>query len=415
MRDSNVNTTIFRICEGRERMRLQTTRQFLFASAAAFAFASPAFALDGADVLKKINAAYSVQGAAVEAKSIAVNGSTVTLSGVTFGTAADPAQKIPVGNVTLDGVEEDKGGYTIEKMSFDNVKFAQEGIAVDATDIYMTGVSVPADTNTGKLDSMLFYEEAHSGPVIVKIGEKESFSVAETNTTMTKSDDDSTVSFDLNASGFKADLSGVTDPKTKDAIDKLKVQTLNGDLTINGSWEVAPGTLTVEEYALDLKDVGRLNMAFSFSGYTLNFIKSMQEAVKAQAANPNKEQADQAAGLAMLGLMQQLSFNSAEISFDDASITKRAIDYAAGEQGMTGEQLAQTIKGMVPIMMAQLNVPELQNAVSAAVNTYIDDPKNFTISAAPAKPVPFPMIMGAAMGAPNTIPQVLGVTVTANE
>jgi hypothetical protein len=29
--------------------------------------------------------------------------------------------------------------------------------------------------------------------------------------------------------------------------------------------------------------------------------------------------------------------------------------------------------------------------------------------------VPFPMIMGAAMGAPNTLPQVLGVKVSAND
>jgi hypothetical protein len=29
--------------------------------------------------------------------------------------------------------------------------------------------------------------------------------------------------------------------------------------------------------------------------------------------------------------------------------------------------------------------------------------------------VPFPMIMGAAMGAPKTIPSVLGVKVTAND
>ncbi len=70
---------------------------------------------------------------------------------------------------------------------------------------------------------------------------------------------------------------------------------------------MASGTVDVEEYAIDLDDVGRLNMSFGFSGYTLAFIKSMQETVKAQAANPNKEQADQAASLAMLGLMQQLS------------------------------------------------------------------------------------------------------------
>jgi hypothetical protein len=396
-------------------MRPQSTRHFLLASAAAIAFASPAFALDGADVLKKINAAYHVQGATIAAKSIAVNGTTVTLTDVTFSAGADVAQKFPVGTVTLEGVEEDKGGYNVEKMSFENVNYAQENVAISVNDIYMSGVVIPADATTGKLNSMLFYDEAHSGPVSVKVDGKQAFALEETTTTLTKSDDESTVSFDLNATGFKADLSDVTDPQTKAAIDKLKIKSLSGQMTMSGSWEIAPGTINIDEYAVDLTDIGRLNLAVSFSGYTLDFIKSMQDAVKAQAANPNKEQADQAAGLAMLGLIQQLSFISAEISFDDASITKRAIDYVAGEQGMTSDQLSQTIKGMAPLMLAQLNVPELQNAVSLAINTYIDDPKNFTISAEPEKPVPFPMIMGAAMGAPNTLPKVLGVTVTANE
>jgi hypothetical protein len=53
--------------------------------------------------------------------------------------------------------------------------------------------------------------------------------------------------------------------------------------------------------------------------------------------------------------------------------------------------------------------------VSAAVNTYLDKPGSLTISAEPANAVPFPMIMGAAMGAPNTLPNVLGVKVTAND
>ena len=67
------------------------------------------------------------------------------------------------------------------------------------------------------------------------------------------------------------------------------------------------------------------------------------------------------------------------------------------------------------MMLAQLNVPELQNAVATAVSAYLDDPKSFTVSAKPSAPVAFPMIMGAAMGAPNTIPQMLGVKVTAND
>lgn len=396
-------------------MRLETTRNFLFASAAVLAFASPAFALDGADVLKKMNAAYHVQGAEITAKSVATNGDNVTLSGVVIGSGIDPAQQFPIGNVTLEGVEEDNGGYTIEKMSFENVNYAKEKVAITIDDLYMTGVVVPADATANTVDAMLFYDEAHTGPASVKIDGKEAFSIAESNATMTKSEDGGTLSFDLTAEGFKGDLSGVTDPKSKEAIDALQLKSLSGDLTVNGSWEVAPGTINVDEYSIDVENVGRLDMSFSISGYTMAFIKSMQDAVKAQEANPNKEQADQAFGLAMLGLMQQLTFNNAKISFDDAGITKRGIDYAAKEQGTTSEQLSQMIKGMAPMMIAQLNIPELQNAVSAAVNTYVDDPKNFTISAAPAKPVPFPMIMGAAMGAPNTIPSVLGVTVTANQ
>ena len=70
---------------------------------------------------------------------------------------------------------------------------------------------------------------------------------------------------------------------------------------------------------------------------------------------------------------------------------------------------------MVPIMMAQLNVPDLQNQVSAAVTKFLDDPKSIEIKAAPASPVAAPMIMGAAMGAPQTLPQVLGVSVNANQ
>ena len=131
---------ISNIHEGRDRMRLQSTRHILLAGVAAVAFASPAFALDGADVLKKINDAYRVQGAEIAAKSIAVDGSTVTLTGVTFSATTPKDQVIPLGNVTLDGVEEDNGGYTIEKMSFDDVKYAKENVAVDVSDIYVSGI-----------------------------------------------------------------------------------------------------------------------------------------------------------------------------------------------------------------------------------------------------------------------------------
>jgi hypothetical protein len=141
----------------------------------------------------------------------------------------------------------------------------------------------------------------------------------------------------------------------------------------------------------------------------------MNEAIKLSNENADKAAGQQAMGMSMMGLMQQLTFEGALIRFDDASITQRLLAYFGQQQGMSAEDMAKSLSGMIPIMMAQLNVPDLQNQVTEAANTFLADPKSVEISALPEKPVPFPQIMGAAMGAPTSIPALLGVTVTANQ
>ena len=60
------------------------------------------------------------------------------------------------------------------------------------------------------------------------------------------------------------------------------------------------------------------------------------------------------------------------------------------------------------------NWDEIVAMVADAAGKYLDNPESLTVTVAPAAPLPFPQIMGAAMGAPNTIPDVLGVKVEAN-
>ncbi|MGD9477026.1 hypothetical protein [Shinella sp. G-2] len=387
----------------------------LLAGAALAALASPAFALDGADLLAKLNATYATSGVSIASSNVAVDGSTVTLESAELK-ATGSETPIKLGNVTMEGVEEDgDGGYTIETVSFEDVNITEAEATVTAKDLALTGVSVPGKVVPGTLESLLMYESATAGPISVTTKGKEVFSMSGMEANITRMDADAGLEFDATLSDLKADLTTVEDPKAKETLDKLGIHSLDGEVSMSGSWELASGKMTVDEYAFDFKDIGRLNLTLAFSGYTLDFLKSMQEALKAAEANPNKEEANAAMGMSMMGLVQQLTFNNASISFEDASITKKLLDYAGGEQGVTGDQMAQSLKGLVPIMIAQLNMPDLQNQISAAVNTYLDDPKSIKISAEPKEPVPFPMIMGAAMGAPQTIPQVLGVTVTANQ
>jgi len=388
--------------------------RLMMASTAFLALAGPSFALDGADMMKKLNAATSAGGTVITFEKADVDGDTVTATGVQVGYANLPGDTLKIGELTFEGVEETEGGgYHAKTVSFPDIDMSQEEGRFSAKDIEIAGLTIPANATGETLNDILLYETVSTGPIALNVKGKDVFAIEGIESNLERQDGGFT--YDANVAGLKADLSQVEDASAKDAIEKLGLTTIDGTVTMKGSWEVDSGKIAVDEYAFDFKNIGRLNIAVDFSGYTLAFVKSLQEAVKTAEANPNKEEANQAVGLAMLGLMQQLTFNSASIRFDDASITKKALDYAGAQQGVTGDQLTQSLKGLVPIMMAQLNLPELQNQVSAAVNTYLDGPKNLTVSAAPEKPVPFPMIIGAAMGAPNTIPSVLGVKVTAND
>jgi hypothetical protein len=116
-----------------------------------------------------------------------------------------------------------------------------------------------------------------------------------------------------------------------------------------------------------------------------------------------------------MGLAQQLIYNGASIRFDDAGITAKALDFAGKQQGVDGKQMAQSLKGMMPMMLGAMNMPDLQKQIEAAVGTYLDDPKSLTVSANPAQPLPAPQIMGAAMGDPANLVKTLNVQVTAND
>lgn len=394
---------------------LYSSKARLFAAGTAFTiFAGPAFALDGKDLMAKINAALVIQGGALQADSVAVNGDTVTLTGARFKPDA-AIDALLIGTVTMEGVEEDKGGYTIEKVSFPSVNASKDGTTIVANDMSMSGVTVPADTTKATLDSLLIYEEAHIGSASLTVDGKQVLSLGETTVTTDVADDASSLDFDLKMHALKMDLSAVDDPQSKDTIQALGLSSLNGEISMEGSWTQNDGTIDVTDYSVDFDKVGKLAMTFSLSGYTLDFIKAAQDTAKQMEASANKEEAQQAASLAMLGLLQRLTFNSADIRFDDDGITKRALDYAGKSQNTTGPQMAQMLKAMTPIVLAQYNMPELQNMLSQAVNTFLDKPESFTVTVEPPKPVPFPMIMGAAMGAPNTLPQVLGVKVSAND
>ena len=278
----------------------------------------------------------------------------------------------------------------------------------------INGMVLPAEGSTDPLAAMLMYDTADIASIHVKMGDKPLFSMEGTHAEMTAPEGETPMEFTVDIPTISADLTTIPDPQTQAVITELGYQQIKGLIKVEGTWNPTSGQMELSQYDMTVNDAGTLGMTFDLGGYTPAFIKSLQDLQKQMAAQPAG--GDQSAqGMAMLGLMQQLIFNSASVSFTDASLTNKVLAYFAKMQGQKPADIANMAKAMVPFGMAQLNNPELTAEVTTAVSAFLDNPKSLTVSAEPEKPVPFAVLMAGGMGDPMSLPKTLGVSVSAND
>ena len=194
-------------------MKVTRSVGVLLASTAFLSFAGSAFALDGDDVLAKINALYALQGGKVEAASTSVDGSNVTLSGVTVTMAGMENKPFPIGDVTLENVEEGDDGYSIEKVSFADISKTQDGVTFTAKDIALGGVYIANDPKPGTVESMMIYDNLSTGPMTATKDGKQVFALDGIDANLNAAEDQSKFDFDATVSGVNIDLTTVPDPR----------------------------------------------------------------------------------------------------------------------------------------------------------------------------------------------------------
>ena len=379
--------------------------------------AVPAYALDAEAFAARIQEGMNLAGGAFDFAGVEVNGDTIVLKSASA--RGKMGKWLNVGDLTFEGVSEmEGGGHEVDRMSVPDIKVPMDGDPtsfLSVAGIEITGIVWPEEPDYASLETVGSYWTARAGPITATDKGKQFFEIAAIELAIDRREDNRGVDMAIDGTGLKIDSSAFNDPKVKDALTKLGYTDLTGAVAVDLGWDIDTGVLDVREYSFNFDNVGTLDMTLSFSGLTLDFIVALNKAQQALVGNPDKKAAEQAFGITMLGMMQQLSFDGAEISFEDDSLTGRALDFAGQQQGVSGQQMGEALKGMLPLMLGQLGIPALQQEITAAVNTYLDDPKSLTISAEPENPVPFPQIMGAGMGDPRTLVDLLGVTVTANE
>jgi hypothetical protein len=385
----------------------------------AFPFHS-AFAQEPSAVAERIKASAAAQGTFLEWTGVTGDASSMVLEGVTVK-AANMDDALAIGNVTLSGIVEQNGGYRVETTTTSPISTTSEGMTFDLSEIVIRGWTIPAENSSDPLAALSLYEGFEMASASFKMADKTVFSLTGLSAAMTPPADGKPMDFTGGIASFSGDLSGITDPQTKAIVDAFGYQTINGSYQTSGTWNLADGRMNIMQSDFNVENAGSFGFKFDVSGYTLDFIKQMQELQKKMAAEPAGE-TNSAAEMEMLGLMQQLSLNGATIRFDDASLTGKILDYVAKQQRQKREDIVNLAKAGLPFALMQLQLPELAAAISPAINAYLDDPRSIEIKATPPNPVPFTLIGGAAMANANdpgasakAIWNMLGVTVTANQ
>lgn len=378
---------------------------------------SMAHAADPADVAKRLKALMAEQGVDLQWSGISGSSSSMVLSGVTAG-APGEQQRLPIGDVTLSDVTDaNDGAYVVGTAALPNYSVTQDGSTLNMQGVTISGLRLPpegAEKSDDPLGGLIVYKKAEIKSMSVEKDGKDVFSLAGLHVDLTLPEGEDPLKFAGAAESFSVDLSGVEDPQSKQAIQTLGYEKLDGRFETAGSWTPKDGTLALDKYDISVKNAGTLSISLTMSGYTPAFIKSLRELQKRMAANPDKNKSS-AEGMAMLGLMQQLTFVRARIAYQDDSLTGKVMDLIAQKQNMQRKDIANQAKALLPFALAQLNNPGFTAKVTQAVSTFLDDPKALDIEVAPPAPVPFSMLMAGAMTAPQQLPEQLGVTVEANK
>ena len=86
----------------------------------------------------------------------------------------------------------------------------------------------------------------------------------------------------------------------------------------------------------------------------------------------------------------------------------------AQQAGMKRADIVTQFTGALPLLLNFIGNEAFQGKIAAAVTTFLNDPKSITVTAAPSAPVGFDAIFAAVGDAPQTVPDLVGADISAN-
>jgi hypothetical protein len=171
-------------------------------------------------------------------------------------------------------------------------------------------------------------------------------------------------------------------------ITSLGYKRIDADLAFDLTWNEADQSFKLDDFDLDIADLGRTTADLVLSGVTREML---------EAADP----------AALLG---GLKLDGATLTFEDKSLVDRSLSMRADLLKVPVDRLKQQLAGALPLMLAFVGNPETVGKIVPVLQTFIKTPGTLTVEAKPASPVAIAEIAGAARTRPQSLPGLLSIT-----
>jgi hypothetical protein len=402
----------------------KTTGLMLATGLATLAFLQPASALEAQAFLDRFEAVYAVMGYELDFGDATLEGDTVTVDGVTVGVKGTEDEPMTFDvELTFTGVvENEDGSYFADQLTVPDIDtdFSEDPVGhVTLTGLVAEGLWLPPEGETSAEYLLQTVERVATGPLSVTRNGEEviSYDGLDFVSEFTFDDTDALEGVDttFTISNIRADLSTVKDeePEAGAIIEALGLTNIAGNISQSGTWTMADGHLNLTENLLDFENVGALNFTFDITGLTPAVLDKVY-AMNSGDIDPTTEEGQAQQMMMGMEMAQALSINSATIRYDDAGLAPKLLDMFAAQSGVERAAFVESIKPVVPAMLAETGVPALNDLVVPAVNAFLDDPQSFEVAVKPASPTSF-LVLAAAAANPAGLIQALGLTISANQ
>ena len=353
-----------------------------------------AFAADADTIAKALVAAFTATGKTEASYADAsANGDDVTINELKV-TGEGDTMTIPAVVIT-GAAERDKGGFTAQSLSFDGgtlvtdkQTFKWETASIDGA-VVPSAEEIKAKAHMSPFSKLAMSKlEVSGGDLAAPVG------IDDMAVTLAVEADGTPNQFTTNVNGIKLPPALFGDPQQAAVLAALGyTDGFSVSVAVDGGYEHTTDTLTLRTFTIDTADVGKLAIDGKFSGVPLSKLTD---------------------GNAAQDLTAKGKLENFHVRFDNSGIVEKVLDMQAQQSGVKRGDIVTQFTGALPLLLNFVGNQGFQDKIATAVTAFLNDPKSITLSAAPSAPVGFDAIMNAAQSAPQTVPDLVGADISAN-